>query len=259
MATIKSKFSYENFAYDLFQDSLFNDDILRINQTIIPNFYRNHCNAIWSKDMMKYELNHLIYKIFLSNNNLTFYETENFKINQNDIVFDCGGNMGLFSAAIANRCKSIYAFEPMSLVRKNLYKTASLYNNIFIIPCGLHDKNCSTFLFQKDNPGASTISEEYNIDNQTLYKERCNLITIDNFIKETNIIPNFIKIDIEGSEYGLLRGAQECLEKYGPKISIALHDEDEQKIGQIKTLLPHYNVNIIENWHGKLLLGEKEW
>lgn len=47
------------------------------------------------------------------------------------------------------------------------------------------------------------------------------------------------------------------MQKYNPKISIALHDYDEDKIGQIKALLPQYNVSIIDNWHGKLLLGEK--
>ena len=62
---------------------------------------------------MFYELNHLIYKIFLSNDYLTFYETEQFFIDKDDIVFDCGGNMGLFAAAVANRCKQVYTFEPI--------------------------------------------------------------------------------------------------------------------------------------------------
>lgn len=146
MAIIKSNFHYDSFPHDVFKDALFNDEVLKINGISIPNFYKNYRNTIWEKKMIVYELNHLIYKIFLSNGNLTFYETENFKINKNDIVFDCGGNMGFFSAAVADRCKSIYAFEPMSLVRKNLRITASLYKNIFIIPCGLYNKNCDMFL-----------------------------------------------------------------------------------------------------------------
>lgn len=251
-------FDNEDFAYEIFGESVYKNKILEINNIIIPNFYMDHCNNILLKSTMFYELNHLIYKIFLSNDYLTFYETHNFKINKDDIVFDCGGNMGLFSAAIANRCKTVYAFEPMSLIRKNLYKTAALYHNINVIPYGLYSKNCEKFIMQKDNPGASTVSNQYNIYNKTLYKERCKLITIDSFIKQTNIIPNFIKVDIEGSEYDLLKGAQECIKKYSPKISIALHDYDEDKIGQIKALLPYYNVNIIDNWHGKLLLGAKD-
>ena len=253
-------FNDNNFAYNIFNKSLFQDDILKINDNIlIPNFYLNYCNNILSKDMMQFELNHLIHKIFLSNNNLTFYETNSFQVNRNDIVFDCGGNMGLFAAAIANRCKKVYSFEPMSLIRKNLYKTANLYNNIFIIPYGLSDKNCEDFLLQKDNPGASSLLKYDNRHNKTLYKEKCQLITIDNFINITNIIPDFIKVDIEGSELELLQGAQYCLNKYYPKISIALHFSDEQIIGQIRLLLSNYYINIIDNnLHGKLLIGEKK-
>lgn len=255
---MKLNFDDNNFAYNIFNESLFNNDSLKINDILIPNFYLNYENNILQKDMMNFELNHLIHKIFLYKNNLTFYETKNFYINKNDIVFDCGGNMGLFAAAIANRCKQVYSFEPMSLIRKNLHKTAKLYNNIVVIPYGLYNKNCEKFLLQKDNPGASSLLKYNNKYNKTLYKEKCKLITIDNFINTMNIIPNFIKVDIEGSELELLQGAQECLKKYSPKISIALHYDNEQIIGQIKTLLPGYCINIIDSdIHGKLLLGEK--
>lgn len=254
---MKINFNDSNFAYSIFNDSLFNNESLKINNSIIPNFYLNHYNTILSKDIMYFELNHLIHKIFLYNNDLTFYETKDIKINKNDIVFDCGGNMGLFAAAIANRCNMVYSFEPMSLIRKNLYKTATLYNNIIIVPYGLYDKNCKKFLLQKDNPGASSVFQYNNIYNKTLYKEQCKLITIDNFVKKTKIIPTFIKVDIEGCEYELLKGAQNCLKKYKPKISIALHYQDEEKIGQIKKLLSNYKLSIIDSdIHGKLLLGE---
>lgn len=253
---MKLNFKDSNFAYNIFNDTL-NNDVLKINNSIIPNFYLDHCNTILPKEMMYFELNHLIHKMFLLKNNLTFYETENFKINLTDIVFDCGGNMGLFAAAIAHRCKKVYSFEPMSLIRKNLHKTAQLYNNINVMPYGFYSRNCQKFLLQKDNPGASSLLKYENKHNRTLYQEKCQLITIDNFINETGIIPNFIKIDIEGSELELLKGAIKCLETYRPKISIALHFDEQDIIGQIKTLLPNYHVDIIDDEiHGKLLLGE---
>lgn len=243
---------------DLFQDKLYTDDILYINNKIkIPNFFKNYCNHILPKDMMEFEINHLINKIFYTKKDLTFYENENFKISKNDIVFDCGGNMGLFAAAIAYRCKHVYSFEPMSLIRKNLYKTASLYNNISVIPVGLWKENKIIQFLQKDNPGASR-AIKYQNQNKTLYKEQCTLITIDSFIEQTGIIPNFIKVDIENSEIELLEGAQYCLKNYGPKISIALHFADEQNINYICQLLQGYKINICQyGHHGLLLLGEK--
>lgn len=245
-----------NLIQNLFKDKLYTEDILKINNIQIPNFFKDYCNHILPKDMMAFEFNHLIEKIFFTKKNLTFYENKNFQILKDDIVFDCGGNMGLFAAAIAHRCKQIYSFEPMSLIRKNLYKTASLYNNIIIIPVGLWKENKIVTFWQKDNPGASR-AIKYQNPNQTLYKEQCSLITIDDFVFTTGIIPNFIKVDIENSEIELLEGAQECLKKYAPKISIALHFDDEENIKKIKQLLPNYKIDIYSGNHGLLLQGEK--
>lgn len=246
----------------IFGDKIYTDKILKIKENIlIPNFYLNYYNNIFSKEMMEQELNQLISKIFFTekNPNLTFYETEQFFIDKDDIVFDCGGNMGLFAAAVANRCKQVYTFEPMSLIRKNLHEVAKLYSNITIIPKGLWKFSCVRELLQKDNPGASTAVYYTNKYNKTLYKEKCSLITIDNFIKDTGIIPTFIKVDIENSEIQLLEGAQQCLQKYGPKISIVLHFNDSEQIEYIKQLLPNYKVTILSKRGNELIiLGEKD-
>lgn len=239
----------------------FNGEILKIKEDIfIPNFYIKHQNNILSKDIMEFELNQLISKIFFTekDSKLTFYETPEFFIKEDDIVFDCGGNMGLFAAAVANRCKIVYSFEPMSLIRKNLLLVANLYSNIIVIPKGLWNINCIKELLQKDNPGASTAEYTTNQQNKTLYKEKCSLITIDDFVKKTNIIPDFIKVDVENSEMQLLEGAQECLAKYSPKISIVLHFNDSEKIDYIKKLLPNYKITMLSKRNNELImLGEK--
>jgi FkbM family methyltransferase len=173
--------------------------------------------------MIIFELNHLIDKIFFTNN-LTFYETLTFKISSDDIVFDCGENMGLFSAAVANRCKKVYSFEPMSLIRKNLQRTQQLYDNIIVIPKDFWNNNKICSLELKDNPGASGLSQhDINHTNYTLYKELCSLITLDSFVETTGIIPTFIKVDIEGSEIAFLEGAIETLLRYKPRVSIVSH------------------------------------
>lgn len=245
-----------NLIQNLFKDKLYTEDILKINNIQIPNFFKDYCNHILPKDMMAFEFNHLVEKIFFTKKDLTFYENKKFQILNDDIVFDCGGNMGLFAAAVAHRCKHVYSFEPMSLIRKNLYKTASLYNNITVIPVGLWKENKIVTFLQKDNPGASR-AIKYQNQNKTLYKEQCSLITLDDFINKTGIIPNFIKVDIENSEIELLEGAQDCLRKYSPKISIALHFGDKENIDKIIQLLPQYKISIYRGNHGLLLQGEK--
>lgn len=254
---IKANFSNPKFLYDFLGDQIFNEYLL-INESIIPNFLIKKCNNILPKNAMIFEFNHLIYKMFLYKlkEKLTFYETSNFHISSEDIVFDCGANMGIFTAAVAPRCKHVYSFEPMSLIRKNLQEIQKLYNNITIIPKGFWN-NCNyQKIIQRDNPGASGIFD--NEFNKNLYTEYCSMITLDEFIEQTNIKPTFIKIDIEGAEIQLLEGAQKCLKELGPKISIALHYNDLETIDYIKSLLPNYNINIFTQAHwGLILIGEK--
>lgn len=254
----KPAFHESNFLYPYLGDQLNNDYII-IGDNIIPNFLKSSCNKILPDDAMIFEFNHLIYKMFLykQNQNLTFYETSNFKIMPNDIVFDCGANMGIFTAAAAAKSKQVYSFEPMSLIRKNLTEVQKLYNNITIIPKGLWNNCNNQIIQQRDNPGASGIFN--NEFNKVLYKERCSMITLDNFIDKTNIIPTFIKVDIEGAEIQMLEGAQTCLNEFHPKISIALHYNDEQNLNYIKSLLNNYYIEIFPQAHwGLVLLGEKK-
>lgn len=238
------------------------EDFIYINDNIkIPNFYKNKFNNIIEDSYWEFEFLNSINKLFFYKedyqyNGLTCYETDQFFIKPDDIVFDCGANMGLFSAAAAAKCKQVYSFEPMSLIRKNLLFTAQQYNNITVIPCGVWHKDDIIKMIQKDNPSAS-VSEERDIffGNKNLYYEKCSVISLDNFIKKTNIKPNFIKVDIENSEINMLQGLQEYLKEYSPIISIALHDKFD--FNTILRLFPkNYNFKLEQiNNRNVILIG----
>ena len=255
---IKNDFCNPEFLTQFIGNQIQNE-YLNIDGVLIPNFLLNYQNRILPQNAMTFEFNHLIYKMFIykRDEKITFYETPNFKIEANDIVFDCGANMGIFSAAAANKGKKVYSFEPMSLIRKNLFEVQKLYSNITVIPYGIWNDCIDKVIIQRDNPGSSGIfTNQYNIN---LYKERCPMTTIDNFINQTNIEPSFLKIDIEGAEIQLLEGAQQCINEISPKISIALHYNDEDTLKYIQSLLPNYHIEIFPQGHwGLVLLGDKK-
>lgn len=219
-----------NFVIDYFKTynvNIVEDDILYIKNIKIPNFYKI-CNDNYD---IQWEFCHLLYKLYANyyKNNTIFYENNLYKITNKDIVFDCGANMGLFSIYAASCGAEVYSFEPMSFTRELLVLSQELYPNIHILPYALKEKNKKQIFVQTNNPGAShDINLLINKENTLIYQENITCISLDNFCKENNIYPTFIKIDVEGSEKELLNGAKNILKEKKPILSLGLyHYEDD--------------------------------
>lgn len=70
------------------------------------------------------------------------------------------------------------------------------------------------------------------------------MTTIDDFCKSNGILPDFIKMDIEGSELDALKGAKNILIKKRPKLAICLYhkNQDMWEIPlYLKEIVPDYN------------------
>jgi len=129
-----------------------------------------------------------------------------------DIYFDVGANYGNRIEPIKNANLEIIAIEPQLECVKYLkwrYK-----NMITIIPYGLGEKEGKKTMYISNAHTLSSFSNEwinatkesgrfsqYNWDNQ----RDINITTLDNLIIEYGI-PQFIKIDVEGYEFEVLKG-----------------------------------------------------
>jgi len=171
------------------------------------------------------------------------YEYGNVVIEEEDVVFDCGANIGLFTGLGSLKAKNgtIYAFEPIPEILSMLQKTAVFYNNVITCELALSNEVGSVNMkYDRNHMMGSSIvnSGQGNIE--------VVLDTIDHFV-ETNQINrvDFIKADIEGAERYLLEGAKETLKKHAPKISICTyHLEDDKEVLErlIKEANPEYIV-----------------
>jgi FkbM family methyltransferase len=139
-------------------------------------------------------------------------------INEKEVLFDVGANIGLYSLYAAARGASVYAFEPdsqnFSLLYKNIWSNSSgnrikayniaisdseLFGDLHVAVC---DEGSSL-----SNFGSSTqyIEQHENLS-QGVYAT-----TIDDFSRKTGIVPNHIKIDVDGLEPLVLKGAHKTL------------------------------------------------
>lgn len=173
------------------------------------------------------------------------YEYNNVKLKSDDVVLDCGANIGLFSARAASLGCKVYAFEPLPDIRKYLNMVKNEYrNNVSVVPmaAGERQESCE-MLWCKDNPGSSNIVGFETRNTETIDVD---VISIDEFVNEHKLERvDFIKADIEGAERLMLSGAKETLKRYAPKLSICtyhLPDDVTVLTKLIKEANPEYNI-----------------
>lgn len=140
-------------------------------------------------------------------------------IKDGDSVMDAGSNLGMFSVVVANKyphCK-IYAFEPTPSTFELLQENTKSYPNIVCFNLALGDICGKTFI--KDYP----------------FREICNHIADEGIpidmktIDSLNLPMDFLKMDTEGYEANILKGAAETIKKYKPIIAMSAYHKPEDK------------------------------
>lgn len=126
---------------------------------------------------------------------LDWCQSRNIKFNT---VLDIGAWCGTWSAELAPYCKKIYAIEPDRTHFECLLKNLSSFDNIELLDYAVGDTETTVSLTDDDFTQAKRI---YSIGN-ILMK------TVDSFRFE-NV--DLIKIDVEGFEMNVLRGAKHTL------------------------------------------------
>jgi FkbM family methyltransferase len=110
-----------------------------------------------------------------------------------------------------------YAFEPIPYLFVELEKKYK--NKALIFPYALSDNSgYSTFQLVKNAPAYSGIKRRrYDIPNPEIEEIKVELKTLDEVVPSDEKI-HFIKIDVEGGEFGVMKGSKELLKKNKPTI-----------------------------------------
>ena len=145
----------------------------------------------------------------------------------------CGGNY-----------KKIYAFEPLDEGMKISKRNLKGYKNIELIKCALGDKEENVeFTYSFDGLMGARVAEN---DNQKTVVPVKSIDSVLNGKRAT-----FIKMDIEGAELSALKGAQNTIKTYRPKLAISLYHKKQdiieiplwisQTMPEYKFFLRHYS------------------
>jgi FkbM family methyltransferase len=109
------------------------------------------------------------------------------------------------------------AFEPIPTFYEALKAKYQLAAKIY--PYALSDsKGNATFNYVRNAPAYSGLKQrDYAVDTPEIEKIEVTMIPLDDLISQ-DALPHFIKIDVEGGEFGVLKGAEQTLKTAKPII-----------------------------------------
>jgi len=150
-------------------------------------------------------------------------------ISKGQVVVDVGAQLGLmsklFSDCVGSQGK-VFSFEPTPSTYEILKETISINNlmNVELVKKAVADKSGQTTfnISSVDASAANSLAEGGVHGNDIPIK--VDLVSIDDFYNQKKLDKiDFIKIDAEGAEFAVLKGAKSVIDNCEPTILLALH------------------------------------
>jgi len=155
---------------------------------------------------------------------------------KNKAVIDAGAFIGdtaiLFSEYTD---KNVYAFEPFKQNYDLLKKTIALNpqcKNIIAVPYALGDE--TTTLMGKFIGAAATLTSGVGRDG-------IHVVTLDDFVAEHHLDVGLIKVDVEGFEQRLIKGAEKTIKMQKPALLLSIYHSPDDFF-HIKPLIESWNL-----------------
>jgi FkbM family methyltransferase len=158
-----------------------------------------------------------------------------FLLNKDAVFFDIGANKGEYAyyAEKLINPKNIYLFEPEKKLNKQLnaiFKGCNIVDVALSDSAGTHQFKIPVINGVADNC-LSSLEVDNKEDNETeaiIYEVKTN--TLDTFVKEKNAFPDLVKIDVEGHELSVLKGAENYISTHHPSLIIEIEQRHHKDI-----------------------------
>jgi FkbM family methyltransferase len=147
-------------------------------------------------------------------------------LKSDSVFYDVGANIGFYSLLAARHGAQVFAFEPDVRNAESLERHArlnSLGAKIEVIRAAVFSTSGFVTLEPADSArGHGNAHVGTNVENSNpTVQVPCT--TLDDFARE-HIAPDTIKIDVEGAESNVLKGAEKIFTNYRPLLICEVHD-----------------------------------
>jgi FkbM family methyltransferase len=133
------------------------------------------------------------------------------------ITLDVGANIGDTAILFARRARHVYAFEPNPELFERFISVTEGYNNITLVPYAASDRQQKLPLNISSLDLTATAS---SLDRSTGRSIDIECVTLDAWCADKGVIPSFVKIDAEGHDLAVIRGALELIARHRPTMLV---------------------------------------
>lgn len=149
------------------------------------------------------------------------------------VVYYVGAEEGEMPALLSEWGADLVLMEPNPLVWPNvkaIWEGNNLKFPLAFFPGfasgetdlgGLHAQDMGNFPVSAEGP----VISDHGFKNLCEADGTIPQVRIDDLVESLTLIPSMISIDVEGSEWEVLRGAEQTLRNYHPRIYLSLHPE----------------------------------
>jgi len=196
-----------------------------------------------------------------------YWEKERFlsmmlNVKRGDIFFDIGAEFGAISAMIQKYLNPrMVLFEPtreffdsIKLIwEMNNLEEPIIYNGFV---SNKTSKHRGVLLWEDIEPKEIEAMAYLNLNNET-QKNKVSSITVDDYVRKTELIPKVLNIDVEGAEILVINGAVNTLKKHKPLVWLSIHSDliqgynssEEELLKKMKSL--NYSCELLAVDHEK--------
>jgi len=154
------------------------------------------------------------------------YERFASTVQPGDMVYDVGASIGTYSLIALQKSAPdgrVIAYEPVELTRKNLidhlqWNNASDRAVVRPVCCGRENGEAPLYFREGEMIGHSGLAPIRDAQIEIVQVR-----SLDTEVADLGFVPTIVKIDVEGWEFDVLKGAENTLARYRPTIFLSLH------------------------------------
>ena len=164
-----------------------------------------------------------------------------FLVKSGETVIDIGGNRGIYTYALLQLGTKVQVFEPNPVCSRILMAWASNKDSVTVHPVGLSDKSGEAVLhipvdeFGNEHDASASLGDGISVNTRD---EKILLSSLDCFTFDE---VTFVKIDVEGHEYSVLKGGSKFFHRQRPTILVEIEQRhNDHPVDEV--------FDLIESW-----------